>query len=231
MALIIQILILFIFINTIFKLSFWKWWQSAIFGLLCAFFMIFSCQWAILQSKTQLSDYLSNQQAMQNMAVLITLEAMIGIAFCFSAFRSNQTQKSFFSWNKFLLRYPGLLLFPALFYVLTQTIFLLPGNEFSHISYLSGAVVAIAIPGLSLMVKKFYPTKTVRLEIHFIICLFACIIGLITTVKGNVSNAAVETNFDIQALLLSAGIFLLFFITGIYIHKWKWVCCHKRKKN
>lgn len=74
MELIIQILMLFILINCILKLSFWKLWQVGVFSLIAAIFVVGTCRFAILQSKTQLSDYLNNTTIMQDMAVLITLE-------------------------------------------------------------------------------------------------------------------------------------------------------------
>ncbi|MCD8164871.1 MAG: hypothetical protein LUE93_01280 [Bacteroides sp.] len=88
MELVIQILMLFILINTVLKLSFWKLWQVAIFSLLCGGFIIWACQYAILQSKTQLEDYLTNTKIMQDSAVLITAESAICFAFCFAALRN-----------------------------------------------------------------------------------------------------------------------------------------------
>ena len=74
MELVISILILFILVNCLLKLSFWKGWQAALFGLICGIFITATYPVAILQSKTQLADYLQNTVALQNMAVIITLE-------------------------------------------------------------------------------------------------------------------------------------------------------------
>ena len=71
MQLIISILILFILINCVLKLSFWRIWQAALFGAVCGAFVIATYPYAILQSKTQLADYLQNTTALQNMAVII----------------------------------------------------------------------------------------------------------------------------------------------------------------
>ena len=80
MELVISILILFILVNCLLKLSFWKGWQAALFGLICGIFITATYPVAILQSKTQLADYLQNTVALQNMAVIITLEAVVCIA-------------------------------------------------------------------------------------------------------------------------------------------------------
>ena len=71
MQLIISVLILFILINCVLKLSFWRIWQAALFGAVCGAFVIATYPYAILQSKTQLADYLQNTTALQNMAVII----------------------------------------------------------------------------------------------------------------------------------------------------------------
>ena len=55
MQLIISVLILFILINCVLKLSFWRIWQAALFGAVCGAFVIVTYPYAILQSKTQLS--------------------------------------------------------------------------------------------------------------------------------------------------------------------------------
>ena len=39
MELVISILILFILVNCLLKLSFWKGWQAALFGLICGIFI------------------------------------------------------------------------------------------------------------------------------------------------------------------------------------------------
>ena len=80
MEIIISILVLFIVVNCILKLSFWRGWQAAVFGLVCGVFVAATYPYAILQSKTQLADYLENTVALKNMAVILTLETVFCIA-------------------------------------------------------------------------------------------------------------------------------------------------------
>ena len=68
---IILILMLFIAINCVFKLSLWRWWQVSIYALAVAAFVVLSCPQAILQSKTQIADYLQDTEAMQDMAAKV----------------------------------------------------------------------------------------------------------------------------------------------------------------
>lgn len=221
MELIIQILILFIIVNSILKLSFWKSWQTVLFSIICALFIIWVCRFSILQSKTQLADYLNNAALMQNVAVLITLESAICFGFCFAAMRELFGRKIKRGIAP-LYWYPGLLIFPVLFYVLTQLIFALPGTDFKSISYFLAAGVLIGFPVLSHLMKRLYPERELRLEVHFLVSLFVCIIGLITTVNGNVTYAAVEEPINVKALLLSFLLFILCFIIGFLWNKMKW---------
>ena len=221
MEIIIQVLILFIIINSILKLSFWKWWQTVIFGAICAIFVIWAQQYAIVQSKTQLHDYLSNRQALQDMAVLITVESAICLAFCFAALKDLFWKKKK-RWVRFLYWYPSLLLFPVLFYLLTQAIFSLSGTNFNTITYTIAAITLIVIPAASYGAKFLLPEKELRLEVHFLVSLFVAVLGLLTTVDGNVTYAAVKEPLNIRAIFYSVILFALLFAIGYLRNRYKW---------
>jgi hypothetical protein len=223
MQYILQTLILFILIATLLKLSFWKFWQVALFGMICAVFIVGTCQWAILQSKTQLTDLLNNVKIMQNAAVLITLESTICFTFCFVELRAMFGIKKEKRWKPLLHWYSGLLIFPILFYLQTQLIFKMSGIDFTILSYSLAAIVAIAIPLLSFLFKRLCSEKELRLEVYFLVNLFVCIIGLITTVNGNATYASVKEPINMKGILLSAGLFVAFFTIGIFGNKYKWI--------
>lgn len=230
MELIVQILMLFILINCILKLSFWKPWHAAIFGLICACFIVWSCQFAILQSKAQLADYLNNIKILQDSAVLITIESAICFAFCFAALQ-NKFGKKRKLWILPLYWYPSLLVFPVLFYLLTQIIFAMPGTNFTTIAYLLAGGVFIGFTVLSYLMKYLLPEKELRLEVFFLVSLFVCIIGLITTVNGNVTYAATEEPINTRAILLSFTLFAITFLIGYMWNKLKWIFKQKRIKK
>ena len=221
MEYIIQLLILFILIGNLLKVSFWQFWQTCLFGLLCAVFIVVTCQWAILQSKTQLSDFLGNAKIMQDAAVLVTVEATLYFVFCFAELRAMFGVKKGKWWKSLFLWYPGLLIFPVLFYLQTQLIFAMPGVNFTVLSYALAASVLVLLPLLSLLLKRLCPEKELRLEVCFLVTLFVCVTGLITTVNGNVTYATVKEPLNVKAILLSFGLFILFFIAGILWNKLK----------
>jgi hypothetical protein len=165
---------------------------------------------------------------MQDMAVFVTVESVLCLAFCFVSLKSINGEKNN-KWFKVLNWYPGLLIFPVLFYILTQTIYAMPGTNFSIISYILAGVVFIAFPALSYFFRYLLPEKELRLEVYFLVSLFVCLIGLITTVNDTVVYARNETPLNIKALIISGGIFVVMFFIGYLWNKIKWIIFRKRK--
>ena len=227
MQLIISVLILFILINCVLKLSFWRIWQAALFGAVCGAFVIATYPYAILQSKTQLADYLQNTTALQNMAVIITLESVVCFAYCIAVLRGWFGQQERW-WVKPLKWYPSLLVFPVLFYLQTELVFSFPGTSFSAISYAFAAAVVVLFPLLCHLFRLLLPEKEMRLETHFLVSLFVCIIGLLTTVNGNVTYPAVDEPTNWRALGFAFGLFLVLFVLGALWNRIKWIVLQKR---
>jgi hypothetical protein len=214
MELLVQILILFILIGTVLKLSFNTWWQSVMFGFISALFLLIAYPYAILQSKTQLSDYLVNTIVMQNIAVIVTIDSGIMIAYAFMSLR-ELFGKPVKPWLMVPLRlFPGLLIFPVLFYLLTQIVFGFPGVRFETIAYGLAALIFVAFPLLSFGFRKLVPETELRYEIHFIVTILVTLLGLLTTVNCNVTYAAAEQPLDVKALLFAVSIFAVLFSGG-----------------
>lgn len=221
MELVLQLLMLFIVINTLLKLSFWKWWQSALFGAVAALFILWTGPFAIMQSKTQLADFLGTPSVMQDGAVLVTIESVIGFAFCLTAL-NVLFGKKVKRWLYGLHWFPGVLIFPVLFYLLTQTVYSLPGTDFNIITRVSALVVVIMTPLISKGLAFLVPDKEHRIEVHFLVSLFVAIFGLITTVNGKVTYAAAEAPTNWNAVLLAILFFAVTFAIGYAWSKLKW---------
>ena len=229
MTLVIQVLILFVFINTILKLSFWRWWQAALFALVGAVFTICICPYTASQSKTQLAELMSSNQVMQDLAVLVTLESALYIAYCLVGLKEIFGKKVT-CWGSFLFFYPGLLIFPSLFYLQALTIFSMPGTDFDSVAYVIAGGVLLLLPLLSYGVRHLFPEKDLRLEVHFLVSLFICVIGLICTADGKVTYAAANNPMNWKAFALAAGLFIVLFLAGYIIYKVKWTF-QKKMKN
>lgn len=221
MEYLIQLLLLFVVINCALKLTFWKTWQVLLFSAVCAGFVILYYPYAITQSKTQLDSYLDDVGIMQDIAVLVTFESVLCFAFCFAALRALYGRRAK-RWVKPLYWYPGILIFPALSYLLLYMIFNMAGTSFSAIAYSLAAGIFVLLPSLSLGMKYLLPEKELRLEVHFLASLFVSIIGLISTVNGNVTYQASEESLNIKVFLVSLALFAAFFVIGFLFNRYKW---------
>jgi hypothetical protein len=227
MEILVQILILFILIGTSLKLSFVSWPQLAITAVVMAIFIVLAYPYAIQQSKTQLSHYLNDVTVMQNIAVIVTLDSAVMIAYAFMALR-ELFGKKVKPWIMVSLQwFPGLLVFPVLFYLLTQAVFSFSGVGFQTISYATAGLVLVVFPLASRGLKKLVPEMEMRYEIHFMVTIFVTILGLLTTVNGNVTYAAVEQPLDTKALFFAVALFLLLFILGYVWSKIRWKIGHR----
>lgn len=227
MELILHVLMLFIGINCLIKLSFWKTWQTVLFGLLCAIFVLYSQSYAITLSKTRLEALMHDTLILQDLAVWITFESAICFGFCIVTLRQlfgkMKPKKS-----RLLYLYPGLLIFPVLFYVQVQLIFGLPGVSFEKISWLLGSVVFLLIPLGSLLFKQLFPETELKLEVHFLLSLFVCIIGLLTTVNGNTTYKSTASETSLIDIGLTFLLFASFFLVGIFFTRLKMIIRNKR---
>ncbi|MDR0938346.1 MAG: hypothetical protein LBN29_03165 [Mediterranea sp.] len=213
---------MFVWINSLLKLSFWKLWQVCLFAALCAAFVVITCPWVTGLSKTQLAGWLATPAVMRDVAVWITLETTLCVAFCFAELRADGLLKRA-TWRMALARaYPGLLIFPVLLYSQARLIFAMPGTGFATLSYSLAAVVLVGLPLLSRLPAWIAPEKEFRLELHFLVSLFVCGIGLIATASGSVTYQPVHEPVNIRAIALSAALFAAFFVAGAAWNKIKW---------
>lgn len=222
MELVVPILMLFIVLGSLLKASFNKFWYSFLIGTVAALFIVATYPFATLQSKTQLSDYLHNTTIMQNISVLVTIESLVMFTYGFLALHVIFDRKVK-QWVMLPLKwFPGLLVFPVLFYFLTQAVFSFPGVNFRTIAFAMAGAVLLMFPLLAFAIKKLIPDTELRHETHFIVTLFVAILGLVVTVNGNVVYAAVEQDPDWKAIATAVLSFALAFAIGLGCNKLKW---------
>ena len=218
MELIIDVLILFIVLNCMFKLSLWQLWQRLAYSVLMGAFAWWSVRYAVLQSKTQIADFLQDTSALQTVAILVTIESAVGLSFCL-----NRLQDGGRRWLRSLLYgYPSLLMFPVVFYLLTQTVFAATGVDFGTTALLFAAGIIILLPLLSEAARWLLPDETGRLELHLLLTIFVCILGLMATEHGRMVYAVKEAPVDWLSLGLTLGLFQLLALAGFLLNRLKW---------
>jgi len=187
MEAVLLIMIFLVCFNFVLKQTYRKPWYVLASGVACALFVVVAWPWAIEQSKSQLHDWLNNPKLMLDTAVVLSFEVIIQMTYCILAVHLAYTGKvrRLTVWLYRLLRwFPGLLIFPVLFYIETQCMFLFTGDDFQVIAYLLAACVLILVPVLSWGVRWLVPEKELRLEVFFLSNALIAILGIIATVNG-----------------------------------------------
>lgn len=211
MSSLILLILVFVLINTCLKLSFWKWWQTAIVGMVLGVFVLFMYPYAIEQSQTGLKMMLEDVEIRKDITVLLCIETLAYTGFCFIALtRLYQPKKS--RTDRLFRYYPGILIFPVIFYVFTQVIFSFPGANFRRLALISAPVITIGAPLCSLGFKKLLPDKEFRLELLVISGLLALVLGLISTYNGSIIYKSNQET-DLPHFLF--GMCILFGMAGL----------------
>jgi len=206
MALIITVLMLFVALNCAAKLSLWPWRQRFLFSAAVALFTWWSQRYAVLQSKTQLADLLQNVAALQNMAVIVTIESAVNFGFCSRWLNDAYSAQGCKWWESLLRWYPSLLVFPVMFYLLTQTMFM---------------------AGF----KLYMPDGDGRVELHVLLSCFVCVLGLISTVTGKIVYRSTEEPVNWRMVCVAVAVFAVLFAAGFIGSRLKWKLTNKTTKS
>lgn len=206
--------------NYLLKQTWRKPFFVAFSAVVCALFVGLAWPWAIEQSKNRIAGWLADSALMLDLAVLLTLEVALQMAFCIVAAHIHTAGrvKPSVVWIYRLLRwFPGLLVFPVLFSLLVAAIFALPGVSFPLVAWSLAAVVAVVIPLGRWALKHLLPEKEIRLELLFLANALIALLGIIATVNGRTAVAGVTsvdwpalggvTSFVAAGLLLGVAVF------------------------
>ena len=212
---IVLILILLTAFNFLLKQTFWKPVAVGAAAGIATIFVILLWPYAIEQSKTQIADWLSDNQLMLDTSVVLTLEMVVQMAFCLLAVRMMVAYR-------LLYWFPGVLIIPVLFFGLTQAIFSFPGVSFKLIARLFGLFVFVVIPLGRWLIKWLLPEEDLRLELFFLTNALVAILGIIATVNGRTAVEGVG-DVDWSALTGCVVLFLVGAIAGwmVYVIKRK----------
>lgn len=199
---VVLVMMILVCFNYILKQTYRKVYSVAFSAIVCALFVGLMWPYAIEQSKSQISDWLANSALMLDIAVILTLEVAVQMAFCVLSahIQTSGKVKPITIWVYRVLKwFPGVLIFPVLFSLLVSAIFALPGVSFSLIAWVLAAIVFIVIPLAAWGVKWLLPEKEIRLELLFLSNALIAILGVIATVNGQTAVAGIS-DVDWKAL-------------------------------
>lgn len=189
----------------------------------CALFVGLMWPYAIEQSKSQISDWLADSSLMLDVAVILSLEVVIQMAFCILAahIQTSGKVKPITIWIYRVLRwFPGVLIFPVLFSILVSAIFALPGVSFSLVAWILAAIVFVSILLGSWILRWLLPEKEIRLELLFLANALIAILGVIATVNGQTAVAGIS-EVDWSALGGIVVLLIVGLVAGIIAYKIK----------
>ncbi len=178
--------------NFMLKQTFGKPLSVVLTTIVCSLFTGLMWPMAIEQSKTQISDWLSNPSLMLDTSVVLTLEVVLQMTFCMLAAHLMTTGavRRRTLWAYRLLRwFPGILIFPVLFSCLVTLIFAFPGVSFTRMAWSMAVGVLVLIPAGSFLLRWLLPEKELRLELLFLANAMIAIMGIVATVNGRTAVA------------------------------------------
>lgn len=217
---IVWILILLTAFNSLLKQSFWTpvatWIAAGVAGV----FVLSVWPYAIEQSKTQIADWLADSRLMLDTSVVLTVELTLQMAFCLLSVHVDNFSpvKRQMLWAyRVLYWFPGVLIFPVLFFGLTQTVFAFPGMSFKLLAWLFAGFVMLVVPLGRYLIRWLLPEKDLRLELFFLTNALVAILGIIATVNGRTAVAG-TTTVDWKALTGCVVLFIVGAVVGWIIY-------------
>ncbi len=170
-------------------------WQIIVVAVICSLFIGFSWPYAIQQSRNEIGEWLGNQRLMLDTSVLLTIEVLWQMAYCMLSGKLHygEVVSRRTVWIYRILRFfPGLLIFPVLFYLQIQVMYLISGVDFAIVSWSLASAVLIAVVGGAYLLRWLLPQKSLRLEVLFLSSSLVLILGIVTTVNGTTSFKGTE---------------------------------------
>ena len=176
---------------------------------------------AIVQSSSQITIWLSNRSLMQDVAVLVSIEVVLQMAFSLLTVTINSgdyvTKRTMWIY-KILKWFPGILIFMVVFILEVLIIFALPGVSFSAISSILGLSIAAFVPIAVLCLKKIITDNSTRSELLFLANIMIALIGIFATVNVRPSVSVVQS-VDISSFVGVVVLIITMFLLGYTIQK------------
>ena len=216
-------------LNCAMKTSLWTFGPRLAFALLLGAFAYWSIDYAVMQSKTQIDNWLHREDVLQDMAIIVTLESAIGVMYCFSCFTDDVKRPRRRFIRLLLHAYPSLLVFPVVFYGLTKLLFLQAGMDFPTTSL----IYAIAVMAVSLLcaalARWLLPPKDLRIEAHLWLTVMVCVLSLLLTQNGEIIYRSNVRAVDWTSVALTMAAAAIVMGVGFIGSKLKWKSKNNKK--
>lgn len=212
---VVVVLLLLVLFGAWMKMTFFKTWQMWAMTLACSLFVGLSWPIAINQSRNEIGEWLSNQPLMLDTSVVLCLEVLWQMSYAFLAARLLYagTVKRRTLWVYRILRiFPGILIFPVLFYAFVQVIYAFPGYDFALLAWSFSMFIFAIFPIAVYGIRWLLPEKHLRLELLFLISMVILALGVVATVNGTTTFKGADS---IEWMALGTFILLMLFCAAL----------------
>ena len=220
METVVMIIMLMVSFSFLLKLTYHRLPGLLIMSLIPFIFLGLMHEYAAMQSKTQIAQWLEQPALMLDTSVLLTVDVAFQIAFCILMGKKicgKLSRRESILLNV-TLWFPGLLIFPVLFSLLVEAVFALPGTDFAAIGWGCGIAAFILIPALAFGIRYLLPESDLRLELMFLVNLITAALGIVATVNGR--TAAVGTDsVGWQALTAILALLIIGAVAGLFLNR------------
>ena len=204
-----SILVLLIVLQSVLRLSLWRSrWLRMAFALAVACATYAALDTALTLSKPQVAAWLADKTVLQDVAVLCLADALL------------------LRWR----HYPGLLMLPAAFFLLTQFLFRATGVDFHLVAILTALALSLALPAVAQLFSWVLPRSDDRRALHLLLTVVVCLAALalssftqlpltFQTNQTIIMQYISQTLFGIANMLLIPDILLLlvFFVRSLVL--------------
>jgi hypothetical protein len=164
-------------------------WEKVAWGTACAVFVAASHPLAIEGSKVAVERMLSGVDATMDVSAVVMIDLLLLAGFCHALSLERRPRGVLL-----LARYlPGILVFPALYYLHLTLFFRLPGTGFATVTGLYAAGAGLCVGGGGWLLSRWLPGREARLELTAVVALLVFALSVCCTV------------FHPSAMIRSAG--------------------------
>lgn len=187
-------------------------------GILCVSLAASLSLWFMLRYAIELPAgsviaWLEDRSHRLDLAVLIALEAMLMLTYCLEASRcENEDAPGKFArtFVSAMRLFPGLLIFPVLFYMEHGAVCMLPGKDFALVGGVMAIAPLIIIPGCVTLLKILIPDEGMRYELFASVELLIACVGVACTVGGSVAApSGMDVSWEASAAVAGGIIALM----------------------
>lgn len=186
-------------------------------------FVWFMHSLAIEQSYSRFREQAFDSTLVGNFMVLQIIEAIGGLLLSIYLIRLhyNEPVKKTFRYFKYL---PGIILFPALFYIESYLFLKIPGIPFRVLATILAVLFPAALFTLKYIFKKLVSEFDLRLEIKFLVHLFQLIMAVIISIRlFRLPVQGKTADFPVAQLSIMPVFVIISILIGriIYYYKFK----------